>query len=71
VTDQVGGGGRGEEHGGLVGGRAAPADQQQLGASESQHHTGPAVLAVQLGAQDADPEIPRPRRVGDYQDVGN
>ena len=69
VTDQVGVGGRLEDHRRLVSGRAAPADQQQPGAGESQHDAGAAVLAVQFGAQDVDPEIPRPRRVGDHQDV--
>src|SRR5690348_7241573 len=64
VTDPIGVSGRLEEHGGLVGGRAAPADQQQPGTGEPQHDARSPVLAVQFGAQHADPEIPRPCRVG-------
>ena len=69
VTDLIGVGGRPEDHGRLVGGRAAPAHQQKPGTGETQHHAGSPVLAVQLRAQHTDPEIPRPRWVGDHQDV--
>jgi hypothetical protein len=63
--------GRREDHGRLVSGRAALADQQQPGTGETQYHARSPVLAVQFRAQHLDSEVAGARRVGDHQDVGD
>ena len=53
-----------------LGRRGLPAgDQQEPHPHEAQDHTGAAVLAVNLGAQNLRPPLLRPHRVRDYEDL--
>ena len=69
-ADASGSAGGAERDRRLVGRRPAAGDQEQPGPERAQHARRPAVLAIDLGAQDVPIERAGPGHVGDDEDVG-